>query len=90
MRQNFGNAALTRGSSGVAETRTAQAVSQSGRCNHVKWVIIFAVIALIAGALGFGGIAGAAAGIAKILFFIFLAIVVFFLIAAIFVGKKVL
>ena len=30
----------------------------------LKWAIIFAVVALIAGALGFGGIAGAAAGIA--------------------------
>ena len=35
----------------------------------LKWAIIFAVIALVAGALGFGGIAGAAAGIAKLLFF---------------------
>lgn len=33
---------------------------------------MFLVLALIAAALGFGGIAGAAAGIAKILFFVFL------------------
>jgi uncharacterized membrane protein YtjA (UPF0391 family) len=32
------------------------------------------VIALIAAALGFGGIAGAAAGIAKLLLFIFLVV----------------
>jgi uncharacterized membrane protein YtjA (UPF0391 family) len=36
------------------------------------WALTFLIIALIAAALGFGGIAGAAAGIAKIIFFIFL------------------
>lgn len=36
------------------------------------YAIVFFVIALIAAALGFGGIAGAATGIAKILFFVFL------------------
>ena len=41
---------------------------------HYAWV--FLVIALIAAVLGFGGIAGAAAGVAKILFFVFLAIFV--------------
>ena len=34
----------------------------------LKWALIFAVVALIAGGLGFGGVAGAAAGVAKILF----------------------
>lgn len=34
----------------------------------IKWAIIFAIIGLIAGALGFGGMAGAAMGIAKFLF----------------------
>ena len=37
------------------------------------WAVTFLVIALIAGAFGFGGIASASAGIAQILFFIFLA-----------------
>ncbi len=36
------------------------------------WALAFLVVALIAAALGFGGIAGASAGIAKILFFVFL------------------
>jgi uncharacterized membrane protein YtjA (UPF0391 family) len=35
---------------------------------------VFLVIALVAGFLGFGGIAFAAAGIAKIIFYIFLAV----------------
>ena len=34
------------------------------------WALTFLVVALIAAALGFGGIAGASAGIAKILFII--------------------
>ena len=51
----------------------------------LKWAIISAIIAVIAGALGFGVIAGAAAGIAKILFFMF----VILLVSAIFVGRKV-
>lgn len=38
----------------------------------IRWIITFLVIALIAGALGFGGIAGAASGFAQILFWVFL------------------
>ena len=37
------------------------------------WALVFLVVAIIAGALGFGGIAGTSVGIAKILFFICLA-----------------
>jgi uncharacterized membrane protein YtjA (UPF0391 family) len=43
----------------------------------LSWVVTFLIIALIAGVLGFGGIAGASIGIAKIIFFI--AIVLFLL-----------
>jgi uncharacterized membrane protein YtjA (UPF0391 family) len=42
------------------------------------WAVVFFIIALLAAVFGFTGIAVAAAGIAKILFFIFL---VFFVIA---------
>jgi uncharacterized membrane protein YtjA (UPF0391 family) len=34
------------------------------------WVVTFLIIALIAGVLGFGGVAGASIEIAKIIFFI--------------------
>jgi uncharacterized membrane protein YtjA (UPF0391 family) len=44
------------------------------------WVITFLVIALIAGLLGFGGIAGASIEIAKIIFFI---AIVLFLVSAV-------
>ncbi len=42
----------------------------------LRWTITFIIIALIAAVLGFGGIAGAAAGIAKIFFYIFLGLFV--------------
>ena len=38
----------------------------------LSWALQFLILALIAGVLGFTTIAGAAAGIAKVLFFIFL------------------
>jgi uncharacterized membrane protein YtjA (UPF0391 family) len=38
----------------------------------LSWALTFLVIALIAGVLGFGVIAGTAATIAKVLFFVFL------------------
>jgi uncharacterized membrane protein YtjA (UPF0391 family) len=40
----------------------------------LHWSLVFLVIAIIAAILGFGGIAGTAVGIAKILFFVFLVI----------------
>ena len=44
------------------------------------WVVTFLIIALIAGILGFGGIAGASIEIAKVIFFI---AVVLFLVSAV-------
>jgi uncharacterized membrane protein YtjA (UPF0391 family) len=46
----------------------------------LSWVVTFLIIALIAGILGFGGIAGASVEIAKVIFFI---AVVLFLISAV-------
>ncbi len=52
------------------------------------WAVVFLIIALMAAVFGFGGIAAASAGIAKLLFFIFL---VLFVISLIFgwTGKRV-
>jgi uncharacterized membrane protein YtjA (UPF0391 family) len=36
----------------------------------LSWVVTFLIIALIAGILGFGGVAGASIEIAKIIFFV--------------------
>lgn len=52
----------------------------------LKWAIIFLVVSLIAGALGFTGLAAGAARIAKILFGIFLAIFVVLLVIALLIG----
>jgi len=52
------------------------------------WALTFLVLALVAGLLGFGGIAGAAVGIAKILFFVFLALLVFSLVAGALRGRR--
>lgn len=38
----------------------------------LSWSVVFFIVAIIAGVLGFGGISAAAAGFAKILFFVFL------------------
>jgi uncharacterized membrane protein YtjA (UPF0391 family) len=46
--------------------------SKQGEPTMLYYALVFLVVALIAGVLGFGGIAGASAGIAKILFGIFI------------------
>jgi uncharacterized membrane protein YtjA (UPF0391 family) len=38
----------------------------------LRWAVIFLIVAIVAGILGFAGIMVAAAGIAKLLFYIFL------------------
>jgi uncharacterized membrane protein YtjA (UPF0391 family) len=55
----------------------------------VKWAFIFLVVGLVAGLLGFTGIAGAFIGIAKILFFIAIAIFALMLILGYTVFRKV-
>jgi uncharacterized membrane protein YtjA (UPF0391 family) len=45
------------------------------------WALVFLVIALVAAVFGFGGIYVAAAGIAKILFFVFLVLFIISLLA---------
>jgi uncharacterized membrane protein YtjA (UPF0391 family) len=42
----------------------------------LRWVIALLVVGFLAAILGFGGIAGAAAEIAKVVFFIFLALAI--------------
>jgi uncharacterized membrane protein YtjA (UPF0391 family) len=54
------------------ETVWAKLHDSLGRINMLRWTLGFLVVALIAAVLGFGGIAVAAAGIAKIIFILFL------------------
>jgi uncharacterized membrane protein YtjA (UPF0391 family) len=46
----------------------------------LRWAIAFFIIALLAAVLGFTGIAMAAAGVAKILFYIFVVLFLFSLV----------
>jgi uncharacterized membrane protein YtjA (UPF0391 family) len=54
----------------------------------IKWAIIFALISVVAGIFGFSGISADSAAIAKILFYIALAIFAVLLLVGLFVGKK--
>jgi uncharacterized membrane protein YtjA (UPF0391 family) len=53
------------------------------------WALTFLVVALIAGVLGFTTVAGAAMGIAKILFFVFLVLFVVSLVLHLVRGRGV-
>jgi uncharacterized membrane protein YtjA (UPF0391 family) len=54
----------------------------------IKWAIIFAVIGLVAGLFGFTGLAGAAMGIAKFLFWAAVIIAVILFVLGMTVYKK--
>lgn len=54
------------------------------------WAIVFFVLALVAGYLGFGMLAGVAASIAKILFVIFLVVLVAGFVVRAFRGRSVI
>jgi uncharacterized membrane protein YtjA (UPF0391 family) len=53
----------------------------------LSWALTFFIVAIIAAVLGFSSIAGAAAGIAKILFFIFLVLTLVALVAGAMRGR---
>jgi uncharacterized membrane protein YtjA (UPF0391 family) len=55
----------------------------------LRWAVIFLVIGLIAGLLGFTGVAGASIAIAKTLFFIFMVIFLVLLIAGLTVARRI-
>ncbi len=55
----------------------------------LRWAFIFLVLGIIAALLGFTGIAGASIGIAKLLFFLFLAIFAVMLIVGLTVYRGV-
>ncbi|MCA9410539.1 MAG: DUF1328 domain-containing protein [Candidatus Omnitrophica bacterium] len=54
----------------------------------LSWALTFFILAIVAAALGFGGIAGAMVGIAKICFFIFLVLFVVSLLAGVVGGRR--
>ena len=56
----------------------------------LRWAMAFLILALVAAFLGFGGVAVAAAGIARTLFYIFLLVFALTLIAHLLTGRPVL
>jgi uncharacterized membrane protein YtjA (UPF0391 family) len=63
--------------------------AQSRGNTMLRWAFIFLAVGLIAGLLGFTSIAGASIGIAKFLFFLFVAMFVVFLILGLTVYRSV-
>lgn len=54
----------------------------------LSWALVFFIIAIIAAVFGFGNIAAGAAGIAQVLFFIFLVAFVIALVAGLVTGRS--
>jgi uncharacterized membrane protein YtjA (UPF0391 family) len=55
----------------------------------LRWAVIFLVIGLIAGLLGFTGVAGASIAIAKTLFFVFMVIFLVLLLVGLTMARRV-
>jgi len=55
----------------------------------LKWAFLFLIIGVILGVLGFGGIGGVFVGLAKVLFFIVLAVFLILLVLGLMAGKAV-
>lgn len=53
----------------------------------LRWALIFFVIAIISGVLGFGGLAGTATGIATVLFWVFVILFVLSLLGNLLGGR---
>jgi len=54
----------------------------------LRYALIFFIVAIVAAIFGFSGIAGSLAGIAKILFYIFVAVFVISLVMGLIQGRK--
>ena len=55
----------------------------------LKWALIFFLVSVVAGIFGFTGISAASADLARILFYIFLGLVVLFIILGVTIAKKI-
>lgn len=55
----------------------------------IKWAVIFAILGLVAGALGFSGLSSAFMGIAQVLFWLFIIIAVVLFVLGVTIFKKV-
>jgi uncharacterized membrane protein YtjA (UPF0391 family) len=76
-----------RGSRPSLGTAGASRLRQQGG-NMLYYALLFLIVAIVAGLLGFGAIAFAAAGLAKILFFIFIVLFLVSLVAHLTRGRS--
>jgi uncharacterized membrane protein YtjA (UPF0391 family) len=63
--------------------------SRKGIHAMLRWAFVFLIVSLIAALFGFTDIAAASAGIAKILFFIFLVVFLVFLLLGVTAGRRI-
>lgn len=68
----------------LASRKAGEVPAVHEEVSMLYYAAVFFVIALIAAVFGFGGIAAGAAGIAKILFFVFIALTVISFLAGLF------
>lgn len=86
-RSDLGLSCISRGGAGAEHMRYVACLRKSDACSlgarpatanggqiMLYYALVFFIIAVIAAAFGFGGIAAGAASIAKILFFVFVVI----------------
>ena len=55
----------------------------------LRWALIFFIISIIAAIFGFSGISHATAGVAQVLFYVFLGVFVLMLVLGLLAGKKI-
>ncbi len=55
----------------------------------LRWALIFFLISIVAGVLGFSGVAAGSAAIAKTLFFVAISVFVLLLIGGLLIGRSV-
>lgn len=55
----------------------------------LKWALVFAIVSVVAAIFGFGGVSEAAGDIAKVIFFVFLALCVVFAVLGFLVYRRV-
>lgn len=55
----------------------------------IKWALIFLVVGVVLGLMGFGGIGGAFVGIAKLLFFVAIALFLLFVVLGVTAARRI-
>ena len=73
---------------GAVHADVIRGLSCQEQCIMLRWALTFLVLALVAGLLGFTGVAGESMAIARILFFIFLIVFIVSAIMSLMTGRR--